>query len=217
MTVRDLLRSLPVFPDQLPDFDAAAAPDEPVALFSRWLGEAIEARVLGPHVMTLSTADTDGRPAARVLICKDVSQDGRWFFASGANSAKGRHLAGNPHAALVFYWPELGRQIRVRGPVAPAGAEAGAADFLARPPASRAEALIGRQSEPLDDPAELDAAFEQAYARVTADPDLVAPAWTLYALTAEEVEFWQADHERRHTRLRYERTGSAWLRGRLWP
>ena len=140
-----------------------------------------------------------------------VDGAGRWYFASGAASGKGRDLAVNPHAALSFWWPGQGRQIRIRGAVIPAGAQASAADFLGRPPASRAEALTGRQSEPLDDLAELDRAFKQAQARVSADPGLVAPDWTLYALTADEVEFWQGDPDRRHVRLRYRRAGDAAL------
>ena len=99
----------------------------------------------------------------------------------------------------------------------PAGEQASTADFLARPPASRAEGLVGRQSEPLGDPAELDRAFRAAHARVLADPELVAPAWTLYTLTAGQVEFWQGSMERRHIRLRYQRAGNAWTRQLLWP
>ena len=99
--------------------------------------------------------------------------------------------------------------------------QASAADFLARPPASRAEALIGRQSEPLGDLAELDHAFTEAQARVSADPGLVAPGWTLYVLTADEAEFWQGEEDRRHVRLRYRRSesgsGSGWARQLLWP
>jgi hypothetical protein len=111
-----------------------------------------------------------------VLICKDVDEEGRWYFASDAASVKGRDLAANPRAAASFYWPQQGRQIRISGAAASAGSEASAADFLARPPASRAAALIGRQSEPLDDPAKLDEAFRQSQAEVDADPGLVAPA-----------------------------------------
>ena len=193
--LRDLLRSQRVFPAGMPEFDPVVAPDD------------------------------QGRPSSRVLICKDVDGAGRWYFASGAASGKGRDLAANPHAALSFWWPGQGRQIRIRGAVAPAGAQASAADFLARPPASRAEALAGHQSEPLDDLAALDRAFKRAQARVSADPGLVAPDWTLYVLTAGEVEFWQGDPDRRHVRLRYRRAGSGsgsdsdsdWMRQLLWP
>jgi pyridoxamine 5'-phosphate oxidase len=215
--LRELLRSQRVFPAGMPEFDPRAAPDDPVTLFLRWLEAAIGDAVPAPHAMTLATADDRGRPSSRVLICKDVDGDGRWYFASGAASGKGRDLAVNPHAAVSFWWPQQGRQIRLRGPAVPAGEQASAADFLARPAASRAEALIGRQSEPLDDPAELDRAFRQAQARVTADPGLIAPGWTLYALTAEEAEFWQGDPQRRHVRLRYRRTEGGWTRQLLWP
>jgi pyridoxamine 5'-phosphate oxidase len=214
---RTLLRSQRVFPDEMPAFDPAMAPDDPVTLFLDWLEAALQDAVPAPHAMTLATADDRGSPSSRVLICKDVDEAGRWYFASGAASGKGRDLAGNSHAALSFFWPQQGRQIRVRGTAVPAGPEASAADFLARPPASRAEALAGRQSEPLGDLAELDSAFRVAQARVAADPRLVAPGWTLYALTADEAEFWQGDPERRHVRLRYRRGADSWTRQLLWP
>jgi pyridoxamine 5'-phosphate oxidase len=216
-SLRELLRSQKVFPEGMPHFDPEAAPDDPVTLFLRWLEAAIQDAVPAPHAMTVATADDRGRPSSRVLICKDVVGGGRWYFASSAASGKGRDLAVNPGAALSFFWPQQGRQIRIRGAAVPAGEQASAADFLARPPASRAEGLVGRQSEPLDDPAELDRAFRQAHDRVMADPGLVAPGWTLYALTADEVEFWQGDPERRHIRLQYQRTGDGWTRQLLWP
>jgi pyridoxamine 5'-phosphate oxidase len=215
--LRELLRSQRVFPDGMPEFDPGAAPDDPVTLFLRWLEAAIRDAVPAPHAMTLATADDQGRPSSRVLICKDVDGEGRWYFASGAASGKGRDLAVNPHAAVSFWWPQQGRQIRIRGAVVPAGQQASAADFLARPPASRAEALTGRQSEPLGDPAELDRAIKEAQARVSADPGLVAPDWTLYVLAAAEAEFWQGDLDRRHIRLRYRRAGGGWTRQLLWP
>jgi pyridoxamine 5'-phosphate oxidase len=216
-SMRDLLRGLPVFAADLPEFDADAAPQEPVSLFAEWLTGAIEAKVPEPHAMTVSTADADGRPSSRILICKDVDADGRWYFAANSTSRKGRELAVNPYAALTFHWPLQGRQIRVGGPVRAAGADRSAADFLARSPGSRAEALTGRQSDVLDDPADLETAVQAARDRLAADPGLVAPGWTLYAVTAGEVEFWQADQDRRHTRLRYTRDGALWTRHRLWP
>jgi pyridoxamine 5'-phosphate oxidase len=216
--MREILRGIEVFPAELPEFDVRSVPGDPVTLFLNWLTEAVRDKVLGPHAMTLATADTAGRVSSRVLICKDADDDGRWYFASDADSVKGRDLAANPRAAASFYWPQHGRQIRISGLAASAGSEASAADFLARPPASRAAALIGRQSEPLDGPAELDVAFRQSQAEVDANPGLIAPGWTLYALTADTVEFWQADHQRRHIRLQYQRTAAgAWASHLLWP
>ncbi len=216
-SMRDLLRGLPVFDVELPVFDAGDAPAAPAALFAGWLAEAIEAKVPEPHAMTVATADEEGHPSARVLICKDVDTGGHWYFAANDVSRKGRELAATPYAALTFYWPPQGRQIRVRGPVRAAGADRSAADFLARSAGGRAEALAGRQSEVLTDPAELDAAIRSAHDRLAADPELVAPGWTLYAVIADEVEFWQADRDRRHTRLRYTRDGASWDRRLLWP
>jgi pyridoxamine 5'-phosphate oxidase len=215
--MREMLRGLAVFPAELPEFDVRSVPGDPVALFLTWLAEAVRDKILGPHAMTLATADAQGRVSSRVLICKDVDEGGRWYFASDAASGKGRDLAANPRCAASFYWPRHGRQVRITGEATSAGSEASAADFLARPPASRAAALIGRQSEPLDDPADLDEAFGRAQAGVDATPGLVAPDWTLYALTADTVEYWQADHQRRHLRLQYQRTADAWTSRLLWP
>jgi pyridoxamine 5'-phosphate oxidase len=216
-TIREMLRGLEVFPAELPEFDVQAAPSDPVTLFLAWLAEAVRDRMLGPQAMTLATADAAGRVSSRVLICKDVDEGGRWYFASDAASVKGRDLAANPRAAASFYWPQHGRQIRIRGEAASAGSDASAADFLARPPASRAAALAGRQSEPLDDPAELDEAVRRSQAELDADPGLIAAGWTLYALSADTVEFWQADHRRHHIRLQYQRTADTWSSRRLWP
>ncbi|HET9972866.1 MAG TPA: pyridoxamine 5'-phosphate oxidase family protein, partial [Streptosporangiaceae bacterium] len=130
--LRDMLRSQRAFPGQLPGFDPRAAPQDPVTLFLRWLEAAIQAGVPAPQAMTLATADERGQPSSRVLICKDVDGEGRWHFASIAASGKGRDLAVNPAAALSFWWPQQGRQIRVRGAAVPAGERASAADFLAR-------------------------------------------------------------------------------------
>jgi pyridoxamine 5'-phosphate oxidase len=215
--MRDVLRSLAVLPAELPRFDVQSAPEDPVTLFLSWLSDAARDKILGAHAMTLATADAAGRVSSRVLLCRDVDETGRWYFASDAISGKGRDLAANPHAAASFYWPQHGRQIRIRGEAVSAGTHASAADFLARPPASRAAALIGHQSELLDDPAELDEAFRRSQAEVDADPGLVAASWTLYALSAEAVEFWQADHQRRHVRLQYLRTAGTWTSHLLWP
>jgi pyridoxamine 5'-phosphate oxidase len=215
--MREVLRGLEVFPGELPEFDVRSVPGDPVTLFLTWLTEAVRDKILGPHAMTLATADAAGRVSSRVLICKDVDENGRWYFASDAASVKGRDLAANPRAAASFYWPQHGRQIRVSGAAASAGSDASAADFLARPPASRAAALAGHQSEPLADPAELAEAFRRSQDAVEANPRFIAPGWTLYALTADAVEFWQADHQRRHIRLQYQRTAGTWTSQLLWP
>ncbi|WP_211357988.1 pyridoxine/pyridoxamine 5'-phosphate oxidase [Amycolatopsis cihanbeyliensis] len=205
---------MPSLAGDLPAFDPDHAPAEPATLFARWLTDAIEAGVVEPHAMTLSTVDPGGLPSARVLILRDVDGTG-WWFASSSAGRKGKELANTPWAALPCYWAALGRQVRVRGPVHLAGGTASARDYRNRSPGARAVGLLGRQSEPLSGSAELAAELERAEDRIARDPELVAPDWTLYVVEAEEVEFWQGDPGRRHTRLSYTRAGSAWTRGLL--
>lgn len=207
----------PSFPDELPRFHPADAPDEPHELFLGWLADAGE-HLLAPHAPVLSTVDSDGAPDARVVILRGADAAGFWFSTS-ADSPKGGQLGAEPRAALTFFWPGRGRQVRVRGPAAPGPAEESAADFARRSPASRAEVLIGHQSEVLADPAELTAAAAAAAERVRADPERPPPGWTRYLLTPHTVEFWQASHDRLHVRLRYRRLPGQpdWTRERLWP
>ncbi|BCJ75418.1 pyridoxamine 5'-phosphate oxidase [Catellatospora sp. IY07-71] len=214
--MRDLLRNLPVFDRPLPAFDPGDAPPDPMDLLEDWLREAIAAGVSEPHAMTLATAGPELLPDLRVLILKDLDAEGL-YFASESISAKAGQLGANPQAALGFYWREQGRQIRVRGPVQPAGPEVSAQDFLARPLGSRAASLIGRQSSVLHDPAELTEALAEAQARLEADPQLVAEHHTVYVLKPMSVEFWQGDAQRQHIRLRYRRTADGWRTERLWP
>jgi pyridoxamine 5'-phosphate oxidase len=215
--IENILRVLEVFPPDLPGFDPRSAPASPVTLFVTWLKDAIRDHVLGPQAMTLATADPAGRVSSRVLLCRDVHEDGRWFFTSDAGSRKGTELAANPSAAMTFFWPREGRQVRIGGTVTAEGTEASAGDFLALSPASRAEAGTGRQSQPLGDIAELDQALQRGQAEFSVHPGLVAPGWTRYALTADEIEFWQADPQRRHVRLQYQRTAGSWTHRLLWP
>lgn len=209
------LRGWPSFPEELPECDPGTAPETPRELFLEWLNEAGE-HVLAPHAVTLSTVDADGIPDARVVILKDVEGD-TWAVATSSESPKGVQLAKNPHAALTFFWPGRGRQIRLRGPVSPAEPEVSAADFTARPPASQVEAFIGRQSQVLEDPADLDRAAEEARQWVVRNPGVAPETWTRYLVTPSEVEFWQASHDRRHRRLCYRRENETWRKELLWP
>ncbi|MFF2195692.1 pyridoxal 5'-phosphate synthase [Streptomyces sp. NPDC058157] len=215
--VRAWLRGIEVFAGPLPGFAPERAPADPVRLFLSWLSDAVADGLRDPHAMTLSTVDEAGDPDARVVILKDVDADAAgWRFAGHAFSPKGHQLAVHPRAALTFYWPEHGRQVRLRGPVTPGSARDNAADFLARSATARAEALLGRQSQYLADTGERDQALEKALGLIGRDPSLVDSAWTLYTLAPVEAEFWQAAADRVHTRLRYERTANGWSRFRLW-
>lgn len=210
------LRALPVFDADLPAFDPDAAPERPGLLFADWLRHAIDAGVREPHAMTLSTVDADGRPDARTLILKGLEGD-EWLFASVADGPKGRQLAAMPAAALTFYWPQLGRQVRVRGEVTTSDAAASAADFLARSPSARAEVFLGHQSEPMPDVAAARVSLELAVMDLGRSPDLVAPSWTLFRVHADEVQFFQASPDRWHIRLRYTLAEDGWVRERIHP
>ncbi|POX54117.1 pyridoxal 5'-phosphate synthase [Streptomyces sp. Ru72] len=217
--LHELLRSLRVWDPEtteLPSFDPAAAPGEPLALFTEWLAQAVAAGQTEPHTMSLATADADGTPDVRIVMLHGADADG-WSFATHAGSRKGRQLAARPYAALGFYWPVQGRQVRVRGPVTAAPSQEGQADLHARSTGALAAALTGRQSEVLGSAEELERASEQAWEQAQREPDAPVPSWTLYRLRAEEVEFFQGDARRRHVRLRYRRTGDGWATELLWP
>ncbi|GAA1868142.1 pyridoxal 5'-phosphate synthase [Myceligenerans crystallogenes] len=215
--LRERLRALATFPRSgLPDLEPAAAPATPHELFLTWMDEAIDAELLAPHVLILSTTGADGEVHARALILKDVTPEG-WWFASRSSGPKAKDLGSNPHAAGTFFWPGLGRQIKLTGTVAAATPEQSRADFLARPARSRAAGLVDNQSEPLGSIAEYEAAYSEALDAVTADPTLTAPDWTAYVLTPTAVEFWQATDDGPHTRLLYTHAGTAWTTTLLWP
>ena len=214
--VKDMLRALKVLQGPFLPFDVEDVPEEPVELFLRWLDIAIASGIPEPHAMTLSTADADDMPDARVLILKNVDEAG-FHFAISTASRNGRHLAARPQAALTFYWQKLARQVRVRGTVVDLGNEASAADFVARPAASRAAAMLGRQSDVLSDIEALETALAQSLRRVEAEPRIVSDLWRAYAVRPDEVEFWQGAANRRHERLRYRREGDRFIRERLWP
>ena len=190
-----------------PAFELKDVPSTPLALFERWLSEAIDGGVLQPHAMTLATAG----PQARTLILKDVDARGFWFSASD-DSPKGRALGADRHVALLFYWRELGRQVRVEGVAVRGTPEQNAADFLERSPSARAGVLAGHQSAPVDR-VELD--LETARARAEAGD--VADDWVTWCVEPRSVEFWQAEASREHTRLRYEHGPNGWERHRLVP
>ncbi|MFD9439398.1 pyridoxal 5'-phosphate synthase [Streptomyces sp. NPDC060006] len=212
-----LLRSQRVWDTELPDFAPATAPAEPLPLFEEWFAGAVAAGQPEPHTMSLATADSEGRPDVRTVMLHGADKEG-WHFASHAGSRKGQHLASRPYAALGFYWPVQGRQVRVRGPVTVAPPEVARADLHARSTGALASALVGHQSEVLDSQEELARASAAAWDRAHREPDASAPSWTVYVLDPDEVEFFQGDARRRHVRLTYRRTdGAAWRKELLWP
>lgn len=214
--IRDIVRGVPVFPDEMPPFDPANAPDSPIELFVEWLERAVADGVMAPHAVNLATVDDAGVPDARVVIVKDVTAAG-WQVASSSDSPKGRQLTAHPAAALTFFWPDAGRQVRVRGTVSTGTTEENDADFQRRHPVARALVLAGSQSAPLRDTADVETAVQEQVQRIEEAGGLASTTWTVFTVAPDAVEFWQADQERRHTRLKYTRFGEGWRREMLWP
>jgi pyridoxamine 5'-phosphate oxidase len=188
---------------------------DPVAQFNAWLDEARATGVPAPETMTLATADSAGRPSARMLLLKGADERGFTFFTS-YESRKGRELEVNPCAAIVVYWQPLGRQVRVEGPVRKVSSEESDAYFETRPARSRAAAAASRQSEVIESGSDLEAEVERLLAEHGGE--VPRPGrWGGYVLEPETIELWQHREDRLHDRLRFTRVREGWQIERLSP
>jgi len=189
---------------------------DPLTQFLRWFAEAVAAGVEVPEAMALATATPDGRPSARMVLLKDAGETGFAFYTS-YESRKGGELAANPHAALLFHWRPLGRQVRIEGFVERVPPEESAAYFRTRPRTSRLAAWASEQSRPIASRAELERRFAEADDRFPGEEVALPPHWGGFRLRAAAYEFWQHGDDRLHDRVRYEREGTGWRRERLAP
>jgi pyridoxamine 5'-phosphate oxidase len=189
---------------------------DPMAQFTSWLGDAETAGVPLPNAMGLATADAEGRPSVRHVLLRGVD-DGFVFF-SNYESRKGRQLSENPHAALVFLWKALERQVNVTGTVARTSTEESEAYFRTRPREARIGAWASPQSRVLASREELDARVGEIEDRYP-DEIPLPPFWGGYRLTPDSIEFWQGRLHRLHDRFRYSRDGGSgdWRVERLSP
>jgi len=188
---------------------------DPIVALTAWIDEASRA-LEQPYAMTLATATPDGRPSARVVLLRSIDPRGLDFFTS-RTSRKGVELGTNPRAALVFHWWQLGRQVRVEGPVEELDAAESEAYWRTRPRASQIAAWASQQSEPLQGRDELDDAYDRLEARFEGAEVPLPPFWGGYRVVPERIEFWTHRDNRLHDRIRYERAGSGWRRERLAP
>ena len=189
---------------------------DPVAMFRRWMDDAVAAGLHEPNAMVVSTVSADGRPSSRMVLLKGLSDDGFVFYTNTA-SRKGEELAADARCALLFPWHPLERQVRIDGTAQPLGPEAVAAYFATRPRGAQLGAWASHQSRPVRSRAELAAAFARAEERFPGEVP-VPDEWGGYVVAPEVVEFWQGRPGRMHDRLVYRRSaGDAWDVERLAP
>lgn len=214
-TVRDLISDLrhDFSRDEVAELSVRSAPFEQ---FELWLAEAVDKKLNDPNAMVLSTATSDGRPSSRVVLLKEFDENG-FVFYTNYDSRKAAELAANPRAALLFYWAETHKQVRIEGTIGKVSAEMSDAYFASRPRASRIGAVASPQSRVIENREVL----EQRYAELDREyheREIERPAnWGGYMLDPEVFEFWQGRESRLHDRLRYLKTSSGWAVERLAP
>lgn len=189
---------------------------DPVAQFAAWLDEAVAAQQIEPNAASLATADASGRVSARMVLLKDVRENGFVFFTNH-QSRKGRDLAENPRAALCFWWDRLERQVRIEGVAERISREESAAYFAQRPYASQLGAWASYQSQPIAERDVLDARFASLRVRWPEGTVPLPDFWGGYRIEPDAIEFWQGRQGRLHDRFRYRRDGSEWRIDRLAP
>ena len=191
--------------------------DDAIEQFRRWFAHATNSAIAEPNAMTLATVAADGAPDARVVLLKGVDARGFTFFTD-YRSQKGQDLAVHPQAALVFFWQELERQVRIRGTVRQLDRDESAAYYDSRPRGSRIGAWASEQSSVIPDRALLESRVHDVESRYPdgATPPL-PPHWGGYLVTPTQIEFWQGRQSRLHDRIRYCQAPGGWIVERLSP
>jgi pyridoxamine 5'-phosphate oxidase len=195
--------------------DPADVDADPLVQFRRWYEEQKTLTAGEPNAMTVATVSPDGQPSARMVLLKHWDGDGFVFF-TGYNSAKGEQIEENPRAALLFYWPETERQVRIEGPVTRTTHQETEDYFRSRPRGSQIAASIANQSQ-VTDKADLQSAMDELTAQFEGRDVPVPETWGGFRVYPELMEFWQGRPNRLHDRVQYTRCGDGWQIVRLAP
>eukprot|EP01133_Synstelium_polycarpum_P010146 gene10146-11823_t len=192
------------------------ADQDPINQFSKWFADAMNAKLYEPNVMTLATADRSGKPSARIVLLKGFDQQGFVFFTN-YDSVKGKEIAENPQASLVFFWPELERQVRIDGSVSKVSAQVSDQYFHSRPIGSQIGATASPQSTKMQNRESLEEKVKELTA-VYQGKEIPRPQhWGGYLVKPSQIEFWQGRSSRLHDRINYELVDGNWIISRLAP
>lgn len=200
-----------------PSLDKAGLNPNPFLQFEKWFRTALEAALPEPTAMTLATAGKNGIPSARIVLLKGFDEQG-FVFYTNYESRKGRELAENPHAALVFHWPQLGWQVRISGPVSKVSRAESETYFRTRPLGSQLGAWASHQSQVIASRAVIEDRLQELTAKFLGTQIPLPPYWGGYRVAPDMLEFWQAGASRLHDRFRYSRSPAGeWTIDRLSP
>ena len=189
---------------------------DPFTLFDQWYGEARDAEINDSNAMGLATADARGRPSVRMVLLKGHGPEG-FVFYTNFEGRKAEDLLANPHAALLFHWKSLRRQIRIEGSVDTVDEAAADAYFATRSRDSQLGAWASDQSRPLPSRDVFMARYDDAVARFEGGPVPRPPHWSGFRVVPQRIEFWQDREHRLHERRLFERDGDGWREGLLYP
>lgn len=202
---------------RLAALDEETVGDDPITFFGKWFAEAEASQIEDVNAMTLATVDAKNRPHARIVLLKGLSQDGFTFFTN-YNSGKGQDINANAHVALVFFWKELERQVRVEGIVEKVSDEESDAYFHSRPPGSRIGAWASPQSEVISSRKELEDSYNNYEEQFSSDAIPRPSNWGGFRVYPEYIEFWQGGNSRLHDRILFTLLDNKkWAKNRLAP